>query len=327
MKTQMKLSPIMTVEHCSGLSDDELKLMANTFGEKCQQAAKKTVEDAITAGTALLVMRDRIDRGEWSKWLAANWDYTRQTAHNYLTLAVNVKRFTNRTPDSIREAMRVIADQRADESDVDVVPRAERKTGRVEVAEVGQTVVQADHSVDVSKMVDENAVKAEPKTNTKHTPATAKAKEADRPAPMTITPVIIEEPPTVPDEPTLADWSVVELLTFLKSSADDPKKRARELRKAADELDPPTKFIKPTVEDVAEYCQQRKNNIDAEMFVAHYAANGWKLANGNKLNDWKSAVITWEKRNDSGSQQSGRAIAGTGRIKPGKIDESQIEWR
>jgi hypothetical protein len=208
-----------------------------------------------------------------------------------------------------------------------IVPRAERKTGRVEVQEAGQTVVQADHSVDVSKMVDENAVKAEPKTNTKHTPATTKAKEADRPAPMTITPVIIEEPPTVPDEPSLADWSVVELLTFLKSSADDPKKRARELRKAADELDPPTKFVKPTVEDVAEYCQQRKNNIDAEMFVAHYAANGWKLANGNKLNDWKSAVITWEKRNDSGSQQSGRAIAGTGRIKPGKIDESQIEWR
>jgi hypothetical protein len=105
------------------------------------------------------------------------------------------------------------------------------------------------------------------------------------------------------------------------------KIEANRLRKAADELDPPTKFVKPTVEDVAEYCQQRKNNIDAEMFVAHYAANGWKLANGNKLNDWKSAVITWEKRNDSGSQQSGRAIAGTGRIKPGKIDESQIEWR
>jgi hypothetical protein len=105
------------------------------------------------------------------------------------------------------------------------------------------------------------------------------------------------------------------------------KIEANRLRKAADKLDPPTKFVKPTVEDVAEYCRERKNSIDAEMFVAHYAANGWKLANGNKLNDWKSAVITWEKRNDSGSQQSGRAIAGTGRIKPGKIDESQIEWR
>lgn len=336
MKTQMKLSPIMTVEHCSGLSDDELKLMANTFGEKCQQAAKKTVEDAITAGTALLVMRDRIDRGEWSRWLAANWDYTRQTAHNYLTLAVNVKRFTNRTPDSIREAMRVIADQRADESDVEVVPRAERKTGRVEVQEVGQTVVQADSS-DMAMVPSggdyqpycqkDDDPNPAPKTNTKHSPATAKAKEADRPAPVTITPVIIDEPLMEIEEKTLADWPVVELLAFLKASADDPKKRARELRKAADELDPPTKFVKPTVEDVAEYCQQRKNNIDPEMFVAHYAANGWKLANGNKLNDWKSAVITWEKRNDSGIKQVGRAIAGSGRIKPDAIDESAITWK
>lgn len=107
----------------------------------------------------------------------------------------------------------------------------------------------------------------------------------------------------------------------------DPKAEANQLRKLADKLDPPTKFVKPTVEDVAEYCQQRKNNIDAEMFVAHYAANGWKLANGNKLNDWKSAVITWEKRNDSGAKQVGRAIAGSGRIKPDAIDESAITWK
>ena len=107
----------------------------------------------------------------------------------------------------------------------------------------------------------------------------------------------------------------------------DPKAEANQLRKLADKLDPPTKFVKPTVEDVAEYCRERKNNIDAEMFVAHYAANGWKLANGNKLNDWKSAVITWEKRNDSGIKQVGHAIAGSGRIKPDAIDESAITWK
>jgi hypothetical protein len=264
-----------------------------------------------------------VPHGEWLGWLGKNWNYSQQTASNYIQIA-NYQHAGNLTDaKSIREALRMMSDEKQEVVESAIVPRAERKTGRVEVQEAGQTVVQAEE-VKPTKDDDPNPA---PKTNTKHTPATAKAKEVDRPAPMTITPVIIEEPPAVPDEPTLADWSVVELLTFLKSSADDPKKRARELRKAADELDPPTKFVKPTVEDVAEYCQQRKNNIDAEMFVAHYAANGWKLANGNKLNDWKSAVITWEKRNDSGSQQSGRAIAGTGRIKPGKIDESQIEWR
>ncbi len=315
MKTQM-----ISFE---GMALETLAEAANDAGEQVEKHAKSAVSIAITAGRALTAAKSQVPHGEWLGWLGKNWNYSQQTASNYIQIA-NYQHAGNLTDaKSIREALRMMSDEKQEVVESAIVPRAERKTGRVEVQEVGQTVVQAEE-VKPTKDDDPNPA---PKTNTKHTPATAKAKEADRPAPMTITPVIIEEPPTVPDEPTLADWSVVELLTFLKSSADDPKKRARELRKAADELDPPTKFVKPTVEDVAEYCQQRKNNIDAEMFVAHYAANGWKLANGNKLNDWKSAVITWEKRNDSGSQQSGRAIAGTGRIKPGKIDESQIEWR
>lgn len=300
--------------------------MANDAAEQAENNAKATVQRAMDAGRFLLAAKEQCEYGTWLVWLGANWNYKHATASAYMQIA-NFQHAGNlKDAKSIREALRMIGEEKEDQSEVvesAIVPRAERKTGRVEVQEVGQTVVQAEE-VEPEKDDDPNPA---PKTNTKHTPATAKAKEADRPAPMTITPVIIEEPPTVPDEPTLADWPVSEIIGFLKSSADDPKKRARELRKAADELDPPTKFVKPTVEDVAEYCQQRKNNIDAEMFVAHYAANGWKLANGNKLNDWKSAVITWEKRNDSGSQQSGRAIAGTGRIKPGKIDESQIEWR
>ena len=300
--------------------------MANDAAEQAENNAKATVQRAMDAGRFLNAAKEQCGHGTWMPWLGANWNYKHATASAYMQIA-NFQHAGNlKDAKSIREALRMIGEEKEDQSEVAesaIVPRAERKTGRVEVSEVGQTVVQSE---EVNPVKDDDPNPAL-KTNTKHSPATAKAKEADRPAPMTITPVIIDEPPTVPDEPTLADWPVSEIIGFLKASADEPKKRARELRKAADELDPPTKFVKPTVEDVAEYCRERKNNIDAEMFVAHYAANGWKLANGNKLNDWKSAVITWEKRNDSGGQQSGRAIAGTGRIKPGKIDESQIEWR
>ena len=300
--------------------------MANDAAEQAENNAKATVQRAMDAGRFLNAAKEQCEHGKWLPWLGANWNYKHATASAYMQIA-NFQHAGNlKDAKSIREALRMIGEEKEDQSDVaesPIVPRAERKTGRVEVSEVGHTVVQAEE-VKPEKDDDPNLA---PKTSTKHLPATAKAKEADRPAPMTITPVIIDEPPAVPDEPSLADWPVSEIIGFLKASADEPKKRARELRKAADELDPPTKFVKPTVEDVAEYCRERKNNIDAETFVAHYAANGWKLANGNKLNDWKSAVITWEKRNDSGGQQSGRAIAGTGRIKPGKIDESQIEWR
>lgn len=297
--------------------------MANDAAEQAEKNATLTVQKAMDAGRYLLAAKEQCEHGTWAAWIGVNWNYSQESARRYMTIASNSTRVWNlKDARSVREALRMISEDRAEDAPI-IVPRVERKAGRVEVQEVGQTVVQAEE-VKPEKDDDPNPA---PKTNTKHTPATAKAKEADRPAPMVVTPVIVDEPLIELEEKTLADWSVVELLTFLKSSADDPKKRARELRKAADELDPPTKFVKPTVEDVAEYCQQRKNNIDAEMFVAHYAANGWKLANGNKLNDWKSAVITWEKRNDSGHKQSGSTIAGTGRIKPGKIDESQIEWR
>jgi hypothetical protein len=301
---------------------ETLAEMANEAAEQAENNAKATVQRAMDAGRFLNAAKEQCQYGTWLAWLGANWNYKHATASAYMQIA-NFQHAGNlKDAKSIREALRMISEDRAEDAPI-IVPRVERKAGRVEVQEVEQTVVQAEE-VKPEKDDDPNPA---PKTNTKHTPATAKAKEADRPAPMVVTPVIVDEPLIELEEKTLADWSVVELLTFLKSSADDPKKRARELRKAADELDPPTKFVKPTVEDVAEYCQQRKNNIDAEMFVAHYAANGWKLANGNKLNDWKSAVITWEKRNDSGHKQSGSTIAGTGRIKPGKIDESQIEWR
>ena len=56
------------------------------------------------------------------------------------------------------------------------------------------------------------------------------------------------------------------------------------------------KFVPPTIDDVCSYCQQRKNGIDAEMFVAFYASKGWKVGN-QPMKDWKQAVITWERRN------------------------------
>ncbi len=56
----------------------------------------------------------------------------------------------------------------------------------------------------------------------------------------------------------------------------------------------PVKAI-PSVEQVREYCEERKNGIDAEQFVDHYTANGWKQSNGNAIKDWQAAVRTWER--------------------------------
>ena len=54
-------------------------------------------------------------------------------------------------------------------------------------------------------------------------------------------------------------------------------------------------FKKPTLDDINNYCFERKNNIDAETFFNFYASKDW-LIGKNKMKDWKACIITWEKR-------------------------------
>lgn len=56
------------------------------------------------------------------------------------------------------------------------------------------------------------------------------------------------------------------------------------------------RFIKPTIEEVQEYCTQRQNNINANNFIDYYEANGWKVGK-NPMKDWKAAIRTWERNN------------------------------
>lgn len=58
------------------------------------------------------------------------------------------------------------------------------------------------------------------------------------------------------------------------------------------------KFLKPSLEDVKNYCLERKNNVDAESFINYYESVGWNVGK-NKMRDWKAAVRTWERRNNT----------------------------
>ena len=55
------------------------------------------------------------------------------------------------------------------------------------------------------------------------------------------------------------------------------------------------RFKKPTVNEIADYCIERKNNIDAETFYDFYESKDWKIGK-NKMKAWKACVRTWEKR-------------------------------
>lgn len=54
------------------------------------------------------------------------------------------------------------------------------------------------------------------------------------------------------------------------------------------------RFTPPTVEEVAEYCRERGNGINAQAFVDHYQANGWTRGK-TKIKDWRACVRTWER--------------------------------
>ena len=54
-------------------------------------------------------------------------------------------------------------------------------------------------------------------------------------------------------------------------------------------------FIKPTIEDISNYCKERHNNIDPQAFIDFYASKGWMIGK-NKMKDWRAAVRTWEVR-------------------------------
>lgn len=59
----------------------------------------------------------------------------------------------------------------------------------------------------------------------------------------------------------------------------------------------PTKrknFVKPSLDDIRAYCQERNKGIDAEKFYDYYESNGWKVGK-NPMKDWKATVRTWER--------------------------------
>ena len=57
------------------------------------------------------------------------------------------------------------------------------------------------------------------------------------------------------------------------------------------------KSAPPTVEEVTAYVAEHDlTHVDPEAFVAYYASQGWKKANGQALTDWKIACSGWNSR-------------------------------
>lgn len=66
------------------------------------------------------------------------------------------------------------------------------------------------------------------------------------------------------------------------------------LKAPQDNLFRAAKFVRPTLDEVAAYCKERKNDVDPEKWMNHYESNGWKVGK-NPMKNWQAAVRTWER--------------------------------
>ena len=86
-------------------------------------------------------------------------------------------------------------------------------------------------------------------------------------------------------------------------SEEDKEKEKEEDKDMSGKPAKRKRFTPPTLDEVKDYCQERKNGIDAQKFIDYYTANGW-LVGKNKMRDWQAAVRTWERNEYGGKAQT-----------------------
>ena len=110
--------------------------------------------------------------------------------------------------------------------------------------------------------------------------------------------------------------------------AETPKEPTRQTEPTAEQpkaeqKKPAEKFEKPTVSEIAEYCAERKNGIDAQAFFDFYESKGWKVG-AVKMKDWRASVRTWEQRRKT-EQTGGRNKAGAMWGKENEIPKEYLD--
>jgi hypothetical protein len=266
--------------------------------EESAWAIESTDKKLARLAELLKQQKAALGHGKWLPWI-------RETFGDSDSAIWKVQRWMRGKSNNAPAHYLDLGEDQSDVAESAIVPRAERKTGRVKIEKPPVMSTDEDPHADHEVDADEDPNPA-PKTNTKHSAATAKAKEADRPSPQVVTPVIVEQPVVFPERIFLSDFSVAEMIEYLKASADDAKKRAKELRRAADELDPPkpaAKFRRPDLDECLEFFQEHDSD-QGETFFDFYESKGW-LVGKVSMKDWKAAGRKWIREN----QHNGKAIS------------------
>ena len=76
---------------------------------------------------------------------------------------------------------------------------------------------------------------------------------------------------------------------------DEPSTQVRLGKDSIGKVNNKCHFVPPTYEEVKAYCDERKNQVDANKFIDFYESKGWMIGK-NKMKNWQAAVRTWEQK-------------------------------
>lgn len=150
-----------------GMAIDDLIEIANKSAENVETNARMTISNADRCGRALIEIKKEIPHGKWLAWLGANFNYSQQTASDYMRIAEygHARNLADAT--SVRHALRMIAEDPE-------TTRRERQSG-VQVIEPEKT----DEPIEVEATPVKDPREPKPSAN----PRSSAAQSSQKPAP------------------------------------------------------------------------------------------------------------------------------------------------
>lgn len=89
-----------------------------------------------------------------------------------------------------------------------------------------------------------------------------------------------------------------------ENSAIEPQPEEKPAQEIQPEKPKRKNFVKPTVEEITDFCKEKKININVKKFFLHYESNGWHVGK-SPMKSWKAAVQKWAENNYDNNKATG----------------------
>ena len=92
--------------------------------------------------------------------------------------------------------------------------------------------------------------------------------------------------------------------TNKENLAAEPQPEEKTAQEIQQEKPKRKNFVKPTVEEIAAFCKEKKYTVNAQQFFNFYESNGWKIGR-NAMKSWQAAVQNWNTRDKANNKAAG----------------------